>query len=482
MGTAVGDLVYAMIIDDSNWQAGIGRGIAGSRRFDNAIGGGAANAKKSLGFIARGFYEAGESASAFSQEAGVGLTAVASTLTTIIYTEQSIMSLGKAYQWLAKQQIIVNALSGPKGWIKLAAAVAAAAAAFYFFSLSEKKAGKDIEDNSKKIDDHIKKLKELENSRKDSKASYLAPGAEGQAEFQSRDKNLSGAQKQLDLTREQIYANEELIKKLMDQSAGWVARPEGSVYADLQKQYEEAIARRKELAYVESEGAGQVKAYKEKDERKEAADDAAEAEQNYTAAKQEQAAKYQDVLNSLTSEIAMLGQSEAMKEKMKLADSGSGYTAEELITLGKMIDKKYELLDVENERKRALEEELSIMEEAAGVWQENESAEEKYYDSIQRNQELFWAGFLSDEMLQRADDKALKAWADSEKGGAKKAGKTSEGPKALEQGTQEAWQFIVSAMNPATDANLEIADNTKRAADALDRMDQNRIEEVGLVA
>lgn len=111
-----------------------------------------------------------------------------------------------------------------------------------------------------------KRQKTLEGTRK-SESTYLDPWQKGFNEFTGKGSAASEAEKQLSITRQQIAANEELIKKyneMQDRSAA----------LGMLGEYQDAIAKKDELKRKEEEGVAAVDAAKKAEEQKKAKLDA----------------------------------------------------------------------------------------------------------------------------------------------------------------------------------------------------------------
>lgn len=169
MATGVGDLVANLSVDRSQWSAGLNAAKHEAQDFGEHAETHAAGASRAFRFLGKEITEGGEALSKQNEALGSTVEHFGGVTQGIGEAVHGFHALHAVMDIQIGKQTVLNALSGPAGWITLAAAAAAAGGAYLYFSSTTNEAA----EAAKKLAEEQKKLKEEGEKKVDTTITHL---------------------------------------------------------------------------------------------------------------------------------------------------------------------------------------------------------------------------------------------------------------------------------------------------------------------
>lgn len=457
--SAIGDLVATFSIDTTGVSSGVTNVVQNVQRMDQAtirsqktmldFSSAATGGHRAYRALGHGIEAAGGALAAINPAMGGFIAMSGNAVGVIGMMTHSLHALHKILMATAVAQVALQLLSGPIGWITLAASVVAAAVAFLSFRDRAAEAAR----KQKELNEEIRRFKieptvapmaqlgisELENLVERNRR--LAEGArkalEEQKELLSKAKLASWRSGGDKADRENV----ELAAKNVREAQEALTKAGGTAAAAGVE-----LSIKRENARIAQE---QIELNKRLEEQRSAANRAAEEE-----------AQQQNRVNE-----TMQGLQDRLDEI-----SGAASKADiELRKLGRMPGMDDTRLDAFSKKLRQIADAEQLVQDrqsGKALADQLMTPMERVRAKLADYQRLFDVGAINRQTLSRANAAALKELQIADKG---------EKPKALVRGTEEAWKAIADSIGAArgedVDASARLtAENTKRTAEAVEKI------------
>jgi hypothetical protein len=456
MASSIGDIVATLGVDDTQWNRGLTQASGKMQQFGSDVQTHAASSYRSFMFLGREIQHVGGSVSGMNETLGSGIEKLGGTVSMIGMAEHSAHALGRAYESLAAKQVILNALSGPVGWIALAGAVVAAGGAFYYFSRAAADSKESLAKANEAAAEYTRHVRFIAERN-------LNPKSEGKMQKReyesSHEAYLKAVEDQAKISEEPTTTKDHR-DRLTEATVKLTAAQERLTEAT--KHYRNVIAG--ELADDEKKYLAGLN--KRTDQLGMGADEKSKQEA-IDALKKEAADKYAKGDKSVYSHERDIfhggGQAGFYDQGLKAIEE----------YYGKKRDLEIEDLAFADRRQQVIAQEQAAQEEAnktkADALRLTESMmtpQERMQEKIRDYLKLLDVGAISEETYDRARKGAMADYNKTQTG----ASATGQFAGAAEAGTSEAWTNLVNSMDSENQTRqLEnIAANTEKMVKALE--------------
>jgi hypothetical protein len=390
---------------------------------------------------------------------GSGIEKLGGTVAMIGMAQHSVHALGTAYEYLASQEVIANALASPLAWAGLAGVIAVAAAAATMFKSSSQEAANAARDALEETKNKAIELRGVykEIAEANTPRAHVGPGGE----ITEKPAPI----KEHDLDRIQT----ELEKALIAQRTARMARDnamqgpgeELTIFDRLKNEFSgknqqagsqaEAVMLRNRALQETTETVNRLM---DAEKNESAVADAAvkarekEKEKKVLAAAHE---KNEEANDKLRDEIGLMNESADAKMLDRILSSNMA--ADEKQGLWMVYEAQLEANEAEKEHQE-------LMQRGKAITESMLTPRERLIEKLQEYNRLVEVGALGEGKLGQARyDRAVKAAGlEYQKQTQGKTG-PDQLPTVKEEGSAEAWRTIVTSMYGADkDKNVEAID------------------------
>ncbi len=177
MSTAIGDLVVTLGLDDKQFASGVGHSTSAMRELGKEAEEGSGHiggASRALGFLGKQVQEGGELLGKENAQLGEMVSGLGGVTSGVGEAVHAYHALHTVMEIAIVKQTVLNALSGPTGWVTLAAGAVVAAGAYFYLSGS----ANDAAEKTKQLAEAAKKVREEAGRKVDSEISHLQEEAD----------------------------------------------------------------------------------------------------------------------------------------------------------------------------------------------------------------------------------------------------------------------------------------------------------------
>jgi hypothetical protein len=176
------------------------------------------SAHRQFHFLGREVEGMGKMLAGSNETMGKSVEALGGTISAVGVAQHSVHALGTAYQWLASQEAIANAMSGPVGWLALAGGVAVATAAVYAFSSASEDAHSKHTALIEEAKEHAKELTKLLKDIEKAQGKTATVNA-GNIDFKPKDITKASVERAGEAVADAKETMDELKKQYDDAQA-----------------------------------------------------------------------------------------------------------------------------------------------------------------------------------------------------------------------------------------------------------------------